>query len=288
MASGETAALKVESLTKDYGNFKLDKVCFELPKGYVMGFVGRNGAGKSTTLSCIMRSVIPDGGKVTVDGEDISENEIEVKRKIAFSSGTFESFPRAKGDALAKVYSTFYPSFDFDKFEKLKRRFSLDGTKRLKEMSAGMRVKFSVALAMSHDAKLYVFDEPTSGLDPVSRDEMLDLFCEMIEDGESSVLFSTHITSDLDKIADYLTLIDGGRIIASGVKNEILDAHALVSGGELTDEVRQKAIAYKKTPLNYTALLKKSDLPIKGAEMSVRPDIEQLLIYYAKAGGSRE
>ncbi len=287
MTGGESAALKVENLCKDYKKFKLENVSFVLPKGYIMGFVGRNGAGKSTTLNCIMRSVIPDGGKVTVYGRDMEQNEIAVKNDIAFSAGALQSFRRVRGDEIAEVYGMFYPTFDFDKYESLKKRFSLDGSKRMKEMSAGMRVKFSVALAMSHDARLYIFDEPTSGLDPVSRDEMLDLFAEIVEDGEKSVLFSTHITSDLDKIADYLTVIDNGRIIASGVKDEILDSHALISGGEISEEVEKKAVAYKKTPLNFTALVKRSDLPIAAAETVSRPDIEQLLIYYAKAGGDR-
>lgn len=282
MNSNEAVALKVENLTKDYGKFKLDGVSFELPKGYIMGFVGRNGAGKSTTLKSIMRSIVPDGGKVEVYGRDIEDGEIEVKRQIAFSTGTFESFPRAKGDEVARVYAMFYPAFDFGKYETLKERFGLDGGKKLREMSAGMRVKFSVALAMSHGAKLYIFDEPTSGLDPVSRDEMLDLFEEIIEDGERSVLFSTHITSDLDKIADYLTLIEDGRIIASGVKDEILDSHVLISGSLLTEKIKSVAIGYKESPLNYTALVKYSDLPLDNVEHTARPDIEQLMVYYAK------
>lgn len=280
----ESYALEVTALVKDYGSFKLGPISFALPKGYIMGFVGRNGAGKSTTLKCIMRSVGLDGGTVKVFGENVAENEIRIKEKIAFSAGTFESFPRAKADTLAKVYASFYPTFDFGKYDSLKKRFSLDGSKRLREMSAGMRVKFSVALAMSHDARLYIFDEPTSGLDPVSRDEMLDLFAELIEDGEKSVLFSTHITSDLDKIADYLAIIDDGCLIANGEKDAVLAEHTLVSGAMLTGEIKDKAIGYKSTPLGFTALVKSADLPLKGAEHTARPDIEQLMIYYSKGG----
>lgn len=277
-------ALEAENLCKDYGAFKLDNVSFKLPKGYVMGFVGRNGAGKSTTMKCLMRSVIPDSGTVRVFGEDVAQNEIALKSKIAFSSGTFESFPRAKGDDVARIYASFYESFDPEKFEQLKRSFRLDGKKRLKDMSAGQRVKFSAALALSHDASLFIFDEPTSGLDPVARDEMLDLFFEIIQDGEKSVLFSTHITSDLDKCADYLTVIDDGKVLLSGVKDEILSSHAVVSGAKISEDVKRVALGYKSNSLNFSALVKTEDLPLEGVQTRSVPNIEQLLVYAAKGG----
>lgn len=284
----ETYALEVENLCKDFGTFKLDGVSFKLPVGYIMGFVGRNGAGKSTTLKCIMRMESPDGGRVRVLGKDMKEHTLELKQKIAFSTGTFESFPRARADALAKTYSEFYESFDFKKYESLKKRFELDGDKRLKDMSAGMRVKFSVALALSHEASLFMFDEPTSGLDPVARDEMLDLFAEIVEDGDKSVLFSTHITSDLDKCADYLTLIDGGRVAMSGVKNDIIDSYAVVGGGFLTDEIRKAAVGYKENSLGFTALIRRDTLPLRGVEQTHTPNIEELMLYVSKGGRAHE
>ena len=279
-------ALEVQNLTKNFGSFALRNVSFKLPVGYIMGFVGRNGAGKSTTIKSIMRIITPDGGSIKVFGEDMAENEVKLKKTIAYSSGTFDSFPSVEADKLAKTYATFYDDFDFGRYEELKKRFDLDGRKKLKSLSAGMRVKFSVALALSHEAKLFIFDEPTSGLDPVARDEMLDLFQEIVSDGDKSVLFSTHITSDLDKCADYLTIIDGGKIYVSGVKDEIISSHAVIGGGDLTDEIKRVAIGYKQTSLGFTALVKKSDLPKDGIEYSAPPDIEQMLLYVSK--GSRE
>ncbi len=279
-------ALEVQNLCKNYGSFCLKDVSFDLPVGYIMGFVGRNGAGKSTTIKSILKIVEPAGGSVKVFGKDMAGNETELKKTIAYSSGTFESFRGTQADKFARVYASFYDGFDFDRYEALKKRFDIDGKKKLRELSAGMRVKFSVALALSHEAKLFIFDEPTSGLDPVARDEMLDLFREIVENGDKSVLFSTHITSDLDKCADYLTLIDDGKVYASGVKDEIISSHAVIGGGEMTDEIKRIAIGYKQTSLGFTALVKKSDLPLEGVEYSADPDIEQMLLYASKRAHS--
>lgn len=281
-------ALEVESLSKNFENFALKDVSFKLPVGYIMGFVGRNGAGKSTTVKSILNIIEPDGGSVKVFGEDMAANEIRLKKTIAYSSGTFESFPSAETDKFARIYASFYDNFDFGRYENLKKRFDLNGKKKLKTLSAGMRVKFSVALALSHEAKLFIFDEPTSGLDPVARDEMLDLFREIVEGGDKSVLFSTHITSDLDKCADYLTVIDDGKVYASGVKDEIIASHAVIGGKTATDEIKRVAIGYKQTSLGYTALVKNSDLPKDGCEYSNPPDIEQLLLYVSKGNKNGE
>lgn len=280
--SGEEYALEVEGLTRDYGTFKLDSVSFKLPMGYIMGFVGRNGAGKSTTLRCLLGIERPDDGRVTALGEDMATNMLKLRQSIAFSDGTCESFKRVRAENLAKEYARFYDSFDFDRYGELKRRLELDSTKRLGEMSAGMRVKFSVILALSHKASLFIFDEPTSGLDPVARDEMLDLFRELVADGDKSVLFSTHITSDLDKCADYLTLIEGGKVFYSGVKDEIVASLALVSGGTLTEPVRRAAVGYKETSLGFHALVPRTNLPLDGVEQTAEPNIEELMLYVSR------
>ena len=202
--------LSIQNLSKHYEKFTLKDVSFSLEKGYIIGFIGRNGAGKTTTLKSMMRLVHPDGGKVTVFGLDFAENELACKQKIGFMLGGVDYYPKKKLRTIAEVTSCFYTEWDNAEYERRLAAFELDPEKKVDELSAGMRVKFSLALALSHHAQLLILDEPTSGLDPVSRDELLLLFQDLIEDGEHSILFSTHIISDLEKCADFITYIKDG------------------------------------------------------------------------------
>ena len=273
--------LKVENLTKKYEKFTLNSVSFKLDKGYIMGFIGRNGAGKTTTLKSMLNLVHADGGQVTVLGQDFFANELACKQKIGFMFGGIDYYPKVKLKKITRVVKTFYDQWDDNLFQKYMERFELDPDKRADQLSDGMRVKFALALALSHNAQLLVLDEPTSGLDPVSRDDLLELFQELIEDGERSILFSTHITSDLEKCADFITYIKDGEIIASTDKDAYLDEYRIVSGTreQLTEKLAGLLIGCKTNSFGFAGMIRKADLPF-ATRLAVAPaDLESIMIF---------
>lgn len=274
--------LKVTKLCKTYPTFHLDNVTFELPKGYIMGFLGTNGAGKTTTLKSMLNIVHPDSGTVEILGKDMQNNELEIKQNTGFMLGSFEYFPKATLSDITKVYSNFYTNWNESKYHEYLKRFDLNETKKVTELSAGMKVKYGLALALSHGAKLLILDEPTSGLDPIARDDLLDLFREIIEDGETSILFSTHITSDLDKCADFILMIKKGKIIANDTKDNLIDNYALISGKKayLTEELCAKMVGCKKHNLNFKGLIKREDLPKNSDLVVEKPNLEDIMVYF--------
>lgn len=185
----ETAICEVRGLSKSYRNFWLNDVSFKLEPGYIMGFVGRNGAGKSTTIKAMLRLVKPDCGEVKMFGMDYAANEEKCKKHLGIVLGEFDYYADKKLKTVTGVVRRFYPEWDEAAYRRCISRFELDETKRVKELSAGMKVKYALALALSHNARLLILDEPTSGLDPVSRDELLDIFREFVADGKRSILF---------------------------------------------------------------------------------------------------
>lgn len=217
-------ALTVEGLTKTYPSFTLDHVSFSLEQGRIMGLIGRNGAGKSTTLKSILNLVSPDSGRIELLGMPFPGRETDCKQKTGVVLGGIDFFQHKRLEAITAVTRRFYRGWDQGAYERYLREFDLDPRKRVKELSAGMRVKYLIALALSHGAELFLFDEPTSGLDPVSRDELLELFRALVKDGTRSILFSTHITSDLEKCADDITYIKDGKVLASGSKGAFLQS----------------------------------------------------------------
>ncbi len=274
--------LKVTNLCKTYPTFYLDNVTFELPKGYIMGFLGTNGAGKTTTLKSMLNIVHPDSGTVEILGKNMQNNELEIKQNTGFMLGSFEYFPKATLSDITKVYSNFYTNWNESKYREYLKRFDLNETKKVTELSAGMKVKYGLALALSHGAKLLILDEPTSGLDPIARDDLLDLFREIIEDGETSILFSTHITSDLDKCADFILMIKKGKIIANDTKDNLIDNYALISGkkADLTEELCTKMVGYKKHNLNFKGLIARENLPKTSDLVVEKPNLEDIMVYF--------
>ena len=226
----EVDMLKVEGLCKEYPSFRLQDVSFELPAGYIMGFIGENGAGKTTTIKAIMNMAAPDSGTVTVFGMDVKEHEKEIKQDIGLLMAGIDCYPMCRVEKFVRIVSTFFDNWDNVACENYLKRFSIDKHNRLTELSAGMKVKLHLAIALSHNAKLLILDEPTSGLDPVARDEVLDIMQELVSNGERSVIFSTHITSDLDKCADFILFIKNGLIVANDTKDCILLGHRVVTG----------------------------------------------------------
>jgi ABC-2 type transport system ATP-binding protein len=249
-------ALAVSGLTKSYPGFRLADVSFTVPRGAIMGLVGANGAGKTTIIKLILNLIRRDSGSVRVFGRDAVAEEKAAKVRIGF----VHEAPRMVEDArlrdLAASTAPFYPRWDDGRFRTLMEEFGLPPEKKFKALSHGMKMKFSLALALAHEADLLVLDEPTSGLDPVFRRELLERLSAVIQDEGKSVLFSTHITSDLEATADFITMVRGGRILFSLPKDEIRETWAVVRGGPgLADPaLRPRFLALRERPHSWEAL----------------------------------
>lgn len=218
-------ALEVSHLTKDYGSFKLDDVSFTVPGGTIMGLIGENGAGKSTTIKCILNMVHRDAGDISVFGLDAITDERAVKSQLGVvldDCGYFNPFTPAQ---LDRVQKGLYPQWESGLFQQYLSKFSLSEKKLIKDFSKGMRMKLALAAAFAVRPKLLILDEATAGLDPVVRDEILDEFLEFIQDENHSILISSHITSDLEKVADYVTYLHKGKVALTGAKDELLDTY---------------------------------------------------------------
>lgn len=221
-------AIEISGLTKKYDGFTLDNISFNVAKGSIMGFIGQNGAGKSTTIKAILNVIGIDGGSIKILGRDHLLDEYEIKEQIAavFDEMPFHEAFTAK--QLSVMFGGLYANWDEAKFFEYLERFALPQKKKIGKFSKGMKMKLQIATALSHGAKLLVMDEATTGLDPVVRNEILDIFREYLQDENNSILMSSHITTDLEKIADSVTFIDKGKILLTGYKDEILENHGII------------------------------------------------------------
>lgn len=282
--------LKIEKVRKTYPSFSLKDVSFEVKPGQIMGFIGRNGAGKTTTLKCIMNLVHYESGKISAFNTNMSENELENKQRIGFALSEINYYPNKTIRQLMNVTKKFYKKFDEQKFNEMCRLFDLNVNKKLEELSSGMKVKYSVAIALSHHADLLILDEPTSGLDPVSRDEILDIFRQIVKNNDRAILFSTHITSDLDKCASDITYIHDGEIIYTGNKNEFINSYLFVKDKSLNKNLLNEYIAYKELEGHIEGLIhnSKKEIFIKNNIEPQEPDLEQIMIYMERSKGHNE
>lgn len=276
-------ALDVRNLNKKYKNFQLKDVSFQLEKGYIMGFIGANGAGKTTTLKAILNMIRIDGGEIRILDKNFIEHEMELKQEIGYAFGGIDYYTRSRIKKVTDVIKKFYNHWDEETYCNYLKKFKLDQDKKIVELSAGMRVKYNLALALSHGAKLLILDEPTSGLDPVARDNLLDVFQGLVEEGEISILFSTHITSDLEKCADYITYINNGQIINSAEKEEFINTYRLLNGKESQlEEVKDRLVSYKKNSFGFTGLIHSKDFDPSSEIHSAPPNLEEIMIYFSK------
>ena len=273
--------LKVEGLCKAYPEFALRDVSFSMESGSVMGFIGRNGAGKTTTLKSLLHLVHPDAGRITLLGKDMDRDEQEIRRSIGFVSGGLSYYPRKHLRQITDATRRFYPTWDEKMYRSCLERFRLSEDKRTSELSEGMKVKYQLALAMSHGAKLLILDEPTSGLDPVSRDDLLDLFLTLAEEDGVSILFSTHITSDLEKCADHITYIQNGSIFASRTKKDFLAAYVLAEGTpeQLTPAMERALIGLRKHRESFAGLLEAKDAALAAGCKVTQPSLEDIMVH---------
>lgn len=276
--------LEVKSLRKEYKDFTLKNINFTLERGYIMGFIGPNGAGKSTTIKLIMNLIKKNAGEIKVFGLDNIKNEREVKQKIGFVYDENYYYDELTINEIKTIISPFYRQWDNAAFNNYLKQFDLDPKKKVKALSKGMKMKLSLAVALSHKAELIIMDEPTSGLDPVFRSEILDILYSLIQDESKSIFFSTHITTDLEKIADYITFLNNGEIVFSSPKDEILDSYALIKGGkELLDaDTRKEFITVRENAFGFEALtnnLNKVKRVFGDKIIIEKPSLEDIMVY---------
>lgn len=282
--------LKLEKVRKTYPSFTLKDVSFEVKPGQIMGFIGRNGAGKTTTLKCIMNLVHYENGKVSAFETDMSQNELENKQRIGFALSELNYYPNKTIRQLMNVTKKFYKQFDEKKFDEACRLFNLNIDKKLEELSSGMKIKYSVAIALSHHAELLILDEPTSGLDPVSRDEILDIFRQIVKNNNRAILFSTHITSDLDKCASDITYIHDGEIIYTGKKADFINSYLFIKDKSMNKDLLNEYIAYKEFEDHIEGLIdaNKKEVFVKNNIEPIEPDLEQIMVYIERSKNKNE
>jgi ABC-2 type transport system ATP-binding protein len=279
------SALRVSGLCKRYPGFTLSDVSFTLERGRVMGFIGRNGAGKTTTIKCIMGLIRRDAGSVEILGGSHGTEESGVKERIGFVYDEHGFFGGMTVNGVGKMARSFYSTWRDDEFLQRMRQFSLDPRRKTRELSHGQRTKLALAVALSHGAELLIMDEPTSGLDPVFRAELIDILFDLIQDDRKAIFFSTHLTSDLERIADSITFIDQGRIVLSEPKDDLLERYRIVKGPVLTEEGRAMCVGARESRSGFEALTTSAEelAAIVGNRAVVeKASLEDLMVYMAK------
>jgi ABC-2 type transport system ATP-binding protein len=281
-------ALEIRDLTKDYGGFRLDGVSFDVPRGSIMGLIGPNGAGKTTVIKLILNLLRRDGGTVRVYGRDAARDEAEVKRRLGFVHDAPCFYEHLSLRRVKDTVAPFYAGWDEAAFDRLMAEFSLPAGRRFGRLSHGMKMKFALALALSHGADLLILDEPTSGLDPVFRRDLLGRLSGILQDEGKAVLFSTHITADLERIADRITFLLAGRVVFSLPKDDLLDRWAVVKGGvELLDpalrpifkSVRRREFSVQALTDDAAAVRRL----LGGTSVVEKASLEDIMFYLTKA-----
>ena len=278
--------LRVEGLTKVYPGFTLDKVSFCAPKGAIVGLIGENGAGKSTALEAILGLIRPDGGKVWLWGQEGESLEPAQREKIGvvLDGGNFPQGLTA--EQLDRVLGRIYPSWQAKRYFALLNRLKVPGGKKVKELSKGMKVKLALAAALSHDSRFLVLDEVTSGLDPVVREDILDLFLEFVQDEEKGILISSHITGDLEKVADYIVFLHQGKVLLEKPKDQLLYEYGILRCGEEQFRALDRAdlLAWRRQGYQWEALVAdRKAAQRKYAQGVADPaSLEEIMLMYVK------
>lgn len=278
--------LELRGVGKSYGSFALRDVDLSVPKGCIMGLVGQNGAGKTTLLKLILNLIARDSGEISVLGMDNLKEEMAIKRQlgVVMDESAFHDFLTPQ--KVSKIMAGIYPNWDGRQFADYLQRFGLRPGDSIKNFSRGMKAKLSIAAALSHAPQLLLLDEPTSGLDPVVRDEILDIFAEFIGDGEHSILISSHITSDLERVADYIALLDEGQLIFCEEKDALLYGYSVLKGTreQLERLDRSELIGLRETSFGFDALVERSEENCRRFEGLVfdRCTLEEMVLYFIR------
>lgn len=277
--------LEIRGLNKAYDGFALRDVSFSLPKGYIMGFVGENGSGKTTTIRSILNMAKLDSGKISIFGLDSVTDSIAIKERLGVVFDSLYLAQHLNVKQIEQQLRPFYKNWSSEDFFRRIRSFGLPENKHIGDFSKGMKMKLMIAIALSHKAELVILDEPTSGLDPVARDELLDILAEYIEDENCGVLFSTHITADVERIADYVTILHSGRVWYTGTKDDLTEGYAVLKGAEedVAPELKEKLIGFHAYRNGFDALIRTADLAgIPSSLEYEKATIDEILVYIAK------
>jgi ABC-2 type transport system ATP-binding protein len=281
--------LEIKGVCKSFPGFLLNNVSFALPKGYIMGLVGPNGAGKTTTIQLILNMLERDNGRIFMFGKDNIKHEHEIKQDIGvvFDNSIYVDSWTVKD--TEKAVSIFYENWKHEIFAEMLNRFDLQWGKKIGELSRGMQMKLMLACAFSHNAKLLILDEPTSGLDPVTRDELLEILQDYIQDGERSILFSTHITADLERVADYVTFLNRGNVFYTGSPEDLMSNYRLIKGAprDLTPELEKSVIGLRKTDLGFEGLIGAKEAGKYKSCILDNATIDNIVIGISKGGAGR-
>ncbi|MCI9081709.1 MAG: ABC transporter ATP-binding protein [Lachnospiraceae bacterium] len=278
-------ALVVNNLTKKYRDFVLDKVSFSIPCGTIVGLIGENGAGKSTTINAILGLINYDSGNIELLGkQDTQDDNVRNQIGVVFDGNNYPDVLSAQ--KLNRVFKQIYSTWDESKFFSLLKKMSLPANKKIKEFSKGMKMKLSIAAALSHNSKLLVLDEATSGLDPVVRDDILDMFLEFVQDENNSILVSSHITSDLEKVADYIVFIHEGRVVFCKSKDELRYKYGIIRCGTAQFDTidKEEVIAYRKQDYEWEILIADRDKAQRKYPKAVidPATIDEIMLLYVK------
>lgn len=282
-------AIEVKGVTKKYDGFTLDNVSFAVPKGSIMGFIGQNGAGKSTTINSILNIISIDDGEINILGMDHKKDEKAIKDRIAVVFDELPFYGGFNAKDMSLIFEGIYSNWDKEEYMRYLEQFQLPLKKKIGDFSKGMKMKLQIACALSHNAELLIMDEPTSGLDPIVRDEILRIFMKYLEDGERSILMSSHITSDLEKIADCITFIDKGKLLLSGYKDEILETHGVIKCSKEQYEAMDKADIVSARINSYGVEVMVSDreaMSYKYSDLILDPtSLEEIMLFYVNREG---
>ena len=270
-------ALEVKNLTKVYPSFTLDCVNFSVEEGRIVGLVGANGAGKSTTIKGIL-GLVEAAGEAKVFSLDAKS--AEAKELVGYAGGGFRNYPHKKLGVLKRVVSNFYPKWSEESFNRYCKKFDLLPEKKVSELSEGMKVKFSLALALSHGAKLLILDEPTSGLDPLAREELLDVFLSLVKEEGVSILFSTHIVSDLERAADDIVLLSRGKVLVNEPLDSLKQKYLLAF---FKEPPQGEVVGLKEVKHGYEGLVLRTQ-QFEGGELR-EPTLEELIIHIQRGSG---
>lgn len=276
--------LEIKNLSKKYDSFELKNINIELPKGTIMGFIGENGAGKTTTIKSILNIINKDSGQIKIFGLDNKETKIKEDIGVVLDDSFLSEYLNPLD--INKIMKNIYKNWDEKLYFKYLEDFKLSKEKISKEYSSGMKMKLKIAVALSHHPKLLILDEPTSGLDPIARNEILDIFQEFIQDENKGIFVSSHITSDLEHIADYITFINNGEIIFSKTKDELLESYGIARcSKEQFDKIKKEDyIKYKKNKYEYDVLIENKYEFRKNYNISVidKTSLEDIMLIYIK------
>lgn len=287
MNSGEVAALEVTKLSKSWKDFELCDINISLPEGYIMGLIGRNGSGKTTLIQCILDGIKKKSGKIYING--IDHRRISAKDNIGFilEEGPFFIYKTLKENG--SLFGRFYSRWNESMFNHYLQEFELNGDARYVDLSKGMKTKFQLAFALSHRPKVLIMDEPTAGMDPVFRRDFLNILQDLVCDTNVTILLSTHITADLDKVADYITMLDEGKQVFTMTKEELIDNYPIVRGKKEELSLIREAhpMRLRRTSTGFETILKDISLLERDHSLSERftlsrPNLEEIMYFFSE------